>query len=40
MYNHLLDSFMMVAKTGSFTKAGDALHLSSTGVMKQINLLE
>ncbi len=40
MYNHLLDSFLSVVETGSFTKSAEHLHLSSTGIMKQINALE
>lgn len=40
MYNHQLDYFLAVADSGSFSSAGEALHLSSTAVMKQINSLE
>lgn len=40
MYNHQLDTFLQVADAGSFAKAGEALFVSSTAVMKQINLLE
>lgn len=40
MYNALLDTFIVVVETGSFTKASDVLFLSSTAVMKQINALE
>lgn len=40
MYNHQLDTFIQVADAGSFAKAGEALYISSTAVMKQINLLE
>ncbi len=40
MYNHQLDTFLQVADAGSFSKAAEALYISSTAVMKQINLLE
>ena len=40
MYNHQLDTFIQVADAGSFSKAGEAMFISSTAVMKQINLLE
>lgn len=40
MYNHQLDTFIHVADAGSFSKAGEELYISSTAVMKQINLLE
>lgn len=40
MYNHQLDTFIQAADTGSFSKAAEALCISSTAVMKQINLLE
>lgn len=40
MYNHQLDTFIRVADAGSFSKAGEALFISPTAVMKQINLLE
>lgn len=40
MYNHQLDTFIQVADAGSFSKAAEALFLSSTAVVKQINLLE
>ena len=40
MYNHQLDTFICVADAGSFSKAADVLYVSSTAVMKQINLLE
>lgn len=40
MYNHQLDTFIQVANAGSFSKAAEALFISSTAVMKQINLLE
>ena len=40
MYNHQLDTFIRAADAGSFAKAAEALYISSTAVMKQINLLE
>ena len=40
MYNHQLDTFLQVADAGSFSKAAESLYISSTAVMKQINLLE
>ena len=40
MYNHQLDTFLCVADAGSFSKAAEVLYVSSTAVMKQINLLE
>ena len=40
MYNHQLDTFIQVADAGSFSKAAEALFISATAVMKQINLLE
>ena len=40
MYNHGIDTFISVGESGSFTKAAESLHLSSTGVMKQIAALE
>lgn len=40
MYNHQLETFIKTADAGSFAKAGDVLNVSSTAIMKQINLLE
>ena len=40
MYNYLLDTFIVVVKTGSFTKASEELFISSTSIMKQMNKLE
>ena len=40
MYNHQLDTFIKTADLGSFGKAGEALYISSTAVIQQINLLK
>ena len=40
MYNHQLDTFIQAADAGSFSKAAETLFITSTAVMKQINLLE
>lgn len=40
MYNKHLETFLQVADLGSFSKAADVLYISSTAVIKQINLLE
>ncbi len=40
MYNPQLDTFISVAESGSFSKAAEALYISPTAVMKQINSLE
>lgn len=40
MYDTLLDTFIAVADCGSLTKAAEQLFISSTAVMKQINVLE
>lgn len=40
MYNPQLTTFISVAESGSFTKAADALYITPTAVMKQINTLE
>lgn len=40
MYNSMLDTFIAVADSGSFTKAADSLYISPTAVMKQMNALE
>ena len=40
MYHPLLDTLIVVADCGSFTKAAEQLYISSTAVMKQINALE
>ncbi len=40
MYNHQLDTFIVVADSGSINKAAEALFISPPAVIKQINLLE
>ncbi len=40
MYNSQLDTFICVADNGSFNKAAEKLFISSTAVIKQINVLE
>lgn len=40
MYNPLLNTFIIAADYGSFTKAADILYISPTAVMKQLNALE
>lgn len=40
MYNHQLDTFIQVADSGSFSKAAQALYITPTAVIKQMNLLE
>lgn len=40
VYNPQLTTFISVAENGSFTKAADALFVTPTAVMKQINALE
>lgn len=40
MYNKHLETFICVADLGSFSKAAETLYISSTAVIKQINLLE
>ncbi|MDE7406235.1 MAG: LysR family transcriptional regulator [Clostridiales bacterium] len=40
MYNPQLTTFISVAENDSFTKAADALFITPTAVMKQINTLE
>ena len=40
MYNPRLDTFLRVADAGSFNKAAEELYITSTAVIKQINLLE
>lgn len=40
MYNRHLETFIAVADLGSFSKAAEVLYISSTAIIKQINLLE
>lgn len=40
MYNKLLDTFLVAAECGSFSKTGERLHISAMAVVKQINQLE
>lgn len=40
MYNPQLDTFIQVAESGSFSKAGQALFVTPTAIIKQMNLLE
>ena len=40
MYNPQLDAFIKVADSGSFSKAADAMYISATAIIQQINLLE
>lgn len=40
MYNYQLETFIKVADSGSFSKAGEILFITPTAVMKQINILE
>ncbi|MGN1234715.1 MAG: LysR family transcriptional regulator [Christensenellaceae bacterium] len=40
MYHPQIETFIAVADSGSFAKAGEMLFLSATAVMKQINALE
>ncbi|MBT2649846.1 LysR family transcriptional regulator [Bacillus sp. ISL-34] len=40
MYSRQIEIFVAVVESGSFNKAADKLFLSTTAIMKQINLLE
>ena len=40
MYNKYLETFIQVADCGSFSKAAENLFISSTAIMKQMNLME
>ena len=40
MYNTQLETFIKVADVGSFSKAANELHVTSTAIIKQINNLE
>lgn len=39
MYNPQLETFIRVAEAGSFNKAAEQSYITSTAVIKQINLL-
>lgn len=38
MYNPQLDTFLLVADAGSFSKAAEQAYITPTAIMKQINL--
>jgi len=38
MYNHQPDTFLTVSEAGSFSRAAEALYISPTAVIKQINI--
>ena len=40
MYNPQLETFLCVVEAGSFNKAAEALYISPSAVIKQINSLE
>lgn len=40
MYDRLLDTFLAVAEYGSFSKASERLHISTTAIAKQMTQLE
>ena len=40
MYNPHLDTFLIVANTGSFSKAAEYLYVTPSAVIQQINALE
>ena len=40
MVHPLLNTFLAVAESGSFTKAAEKLYITPTAVMKQMNALE
>ena len=40
MENDVLNAFIQVIDAGSFAKAAEKLYLSSTALMKQMNVLE
>lgn len=40
MYHPVLDTFLAVVESGSFTKAAEKLYISPTAVMKQMNAFE
>ena len=40
MYNPQLDAFIKIADSGSFSKAAEAMYISTPAIIQQINLLE
>lgn len=40
MYNPQLETFLVVADSGSFSKASESLYISPNAVIKQMNSLE
>ena len=40
MYNHFIDTLLTVVACGSFHRAAEQVHLSSTAIQKQMNALE
>lgn len=40
MYNRQLDAFIKTADLGSFSKAAEAMYISTPAVIQQINLME
>ena len=40
MYNPQLETFLCVVEAGSFNRAAEALYISASAVIKQINSLE
>ena len=40
MYKKYFDIFIEVADTGSFSKAAEKLYVSSTAIMKEMNLMD
>ena len=40
MYNHQLDTFIRVAELKSFSKAAEALYITPSAVIQQVNALE
>lgn len=39
MYNPQLNAFIKVADSGSFSKAAEAMYISASAIIQQINLL-
>ena len=40
MYNPQLDAFIKASDLGSFSKAAEAMYISTPAIIQQINLLE